>query len=229
MSWLTQSLSSTLGRKLIMSLTGLFLITFLIVHVAGNLQLLRDDGGEAFNIYAHFMTSNPVIRVTSILLYAGIIAHVVYSIILTRQNRKARPVQYAASKSASHASWASRNMGVLGTIILIFLVVHLRSFWYEYRFGEIPVVSYDGAEYRDIYTIVKAAFSQWWYSAFYLVSLGFLGFHLAHGFSSAFQTVGINHKKYSPFIQKLGLAFAIIVPFLFAIQPVYLFWISMQQ
>ncbi len=225
MSWFTESLSSSLGRKLIMSLTGIFLITFLVVHVAGNLQLLKLDGGESFNIYTKFMTTNPIIKTVSYLLYAGILAHVIYSIILTRVNRSARPVKYAYEKASTNSTWASRNMGLLGAVVLFFLVVHMRSFWFEMKFGDgVPMVEYDGEDYKNLYALVVTAFSQWWYVLIYLVSLAFLGFHLSHGFASAFQTLGLNHKKYTPFIEKLGLAFAIIVPILFATQPIAIFF-----
>lgn len=224
MSWFTDSLSSSLGRKLIMSLTGLFLITFLVVHMIGNLQLLNLDGGQSFNIYAKFMTTNPIIKTTSYLLYAGILIHVIYSIILTRLNRSARPVKYAYERASTNSSWASRNMGLLGAVVLVFLIIHMRQFWFEMKFGgNMPMVDYDGVQYKNLYALVVAAFSQWWYSLLYVVSLAFLAFHLSHGFASAFQTLGLNHKKYTPFIQKLGLTFSILISLLFAIQPIIIF------
>ncbi|MBT34593.1 MAG: succinate dehydrogenase [Thalassobius sp.] len=224
MSWFTKSLSSSLGRKLIMSLTGLFLITFLVVHMIGNMQLLKLDGGEAFNVYAKFMTTNPLIKTTSYLLYAGIIIHIIYSIILTRLNRSARPVKYAYEKASTNSTWASRNMGLLGSVILVFLVIHMRSFWFEMKFGgSMPMVDYDGVEYKNLYALVVAAFSQWWYTLIYVVSMVFLGYHLSHGFASAFQTLGLNHVKYNSFIKKFGIAFAVIIPLLFAIQPIVIF------
>ena len=118
----------------------------------------------------------------------------------------------------------SRNMGILGTIVLIFLVIHLRSFWYEMRFGQIPVVNYDGAgEFKDIYSIVVEAFNQWWYVALYVVAMIGLAFHLSHGFKSAFQTLGLTHKKYTPLIEGVGLWYSIIVPAIFALIPVVMF------
>ena len=120
MSWFTSAINSTLGKKVLMALTGLFLVTFLIVHLIGNLQLLAGDGGKAFNIYAKFMTTNPLIKTTSYLLYASFLAHIIWAILLTITNRNSRPVGYAnANKSGS---WSSRNMGILGTIIFNFLV-----------------------------------------------------------------------------------------------------------
>lgn len=223
MSWFTRALSSTIGRKVIMSLTGLFLITFLIVHVSGNMLLFKDDGGEAFNLYAEFMTTSPLIRVASIVLYSGLILHIVYSIILTFINRSARPVGYKKAHPNENSSWRSRNMGVLGTIIFIFLVIHMRTFWYTMHFGDIPVVNYEGVEVNDLYTVVKASFSQWWYTAFYILAMVGLGFHLVHGFWSAFQTLGLSHKKYTPFIKTLSLWFSIIICILFTSMPVYFY------
>lgn len=223
MSWFTQALSTTIGRKVIVSLTGLFLITFLIVHVAGNMLLFKDDGGEAFNLYAEFMTTSPLIVVASYILYAGIIAHVIYSLILSVYNKSARPIGYAKARPDENSSWKSRNMGILGTIVLIFLLVHMRAFWYEMKFGSLPIKNYAGVEVEDLYTVVIVAFSQWWYAGFYVLAMVGLGFHLAHGFWSAFHTLGMNHRKYMPMIKKISLLFAIIVPLLFASMPIYFF------
>jgi succinate dehydrogenase / fumarate reductase cytochrome b subunit len=223
MNWFTNFFSSTLGRKLVMALTGLFLIVFLAVHLAGNLQLLKSDGGRAFNVYAHFMTSNPIVKVISYVNYAFILLHIIWAIILSRRNRAARGGQgYAVSKNSSH--WTSRNMGILGTFILIFLVIHLRGFWYEMHWGGIATANYDGEEYKNLYAVVDAAYNQVWYVALYVVSMLLLAFHLFHGFGSAFQTLGLNHVKYNPVIRFVGVAFAIIVPALFAWIPLYMFF-----
>lgn len=222
MNWFTNFFSSSIGRKLLMAVTGLFLILFLAVHLAGNLQLLKDDEGRAFNIYAQFMTSNPLIKVVSYVNYATILAHVVIAIILSRQNKSARgPEGYAVANNSSH--WTSRNMGILGTFILIFLVVHLRGFWYEMHWGGIATANYDGVEYKNLYAVVDAAYNQIWYVAVYVISMLLLAFHLYHGFGSAFQTLGLNHVKYNPVIKFVGVAFAIIVPALFALIPIVMF------
>ncbi len=226
MSWVTKTLKSTLGRKLIMALTGLFLILFLTGHVSGNMLLFKNDGGEAFNIYAKFMTTNPAVKVLSWLTYISVIAHVIYSIILSRQNKAARPVGYAESKAATNSRWASRNMGILGTIILIFLVVHMQSFWAQMHWGDLPVVTYDGEEYKDLYSIVNFAFQNIFMVIGYVVAMAFLAFHLSHGFDSAFQTLGWNHKKYSPAIKAIGQFYCIVVPVLFAAMPLYIYFTS---
>jgi succinate dehydrogenase / fumarate reductase, cytochrome b subunit len=222
MNWFTSLLSSTLGRKLLMALTGLFLILFLVVHLIGNLQLLKDDGGEAFNIYAQFMTSNPLIKIVSYVNYTFILVHVIWAILLSRKNRQARgDVRYAVNKNSSE--WTSRNMGILGTFILLFLVIHLKGFWYEMHWGGIATANYEGKEVKDLYTVVEAAYGQLWYVGVYVVSMLILAFHLWHGFASAFQTLGLNHLKYNPVIKVVGRAFAIIVPALFALIPIWMF------
>lgn len=224
MSWVTKTFTSTLGRKLLMALTGLFLILFLIGHVSGNMLLFKDDGGQAFNEYAKFMTTNPAVKILSYLTYISIIAHVVYAIILSAKNKKARPIGYAESKASTNSTWNSRNMGILGTIILIFIVVHLQNFWAEMHWGGIPVVNYESCEYKDLYSVVYGAFSNIGLVALYVVAMAFLGFHLNHGFASAFQTLGLNHKKYTPAIKFIGTAFSIIVPALFASMPIYIYF-----
>ncbi|MCA6075341.1 succinate dehydrogenase cytochrome b subunit [Fulvivirga sedimenti] len=223
MSWLTNALSSTLGRKLLMAATGLFLITFLVVHLAGNLQLLSDDGGESFNVYAKFMTTNTFIKTTSYLLYATFLIHIIWAILLSVNNRSARPVGYKVSAASTNSTWSSRNMGFLGTIVFIFLVIHLANFWWKMKFGEMPMVEYDGAEYKDLYTVVSTAFGELWLVILYVVAMIGLMFHLFHGFQSAFQTLGLNHPKYNPAIKIIGSIIAIVIPALFASIPILMY------
>lgn len=222
MTWFTEFLSSTLGKKLIMSLTGLFIILFLVVHLAGNLQLLHDDEGRAFNLYAAFMTSNPLIKTVSYVNYTLILVHVIWAIRLGRLNKSARgSVGYTVNKNSSH--WTSRNMFVLGSLIFIFLVFHLRGFWAEMHWGGISTANYDGKEVKDLYAVVEAAYNQLWYVGIYVVSMAILGFHLWHGFASAFQTLGLNHLKYNGVISFIGKVFAIVVPALFAWIPIAMY------
>ncbi len=212
-------INSSIGRKLWMSLTGLFLCLFLVVHLAGNLQLIWGTP-EAFNEYSAFMTSFPLIKITSYLLYASIILHVVDGIMLARQNQAARPVNYKHNNPSANSSWASRSMALLGLITLVFLVIHMKSFWYEMHWGEIGL---DANNNKDLYSVTVAAFQQWWYSAFYIVCMIALAFHLSHGFQSAFQTLGINHPKYTGIIKTVGAWFAVVVPLAFASIPVWIF------
>ena len=206
-----------------MSASGFFLLFFLLGHLAGNLPLLLPNVADStrlqFNAYAHFMTTNPAVKVLSYVTYFFILLHAVLALILTRDNRRARPIGYRKSTRTS-ASWAAKNMGLLGSLILIFLVVHLRSFWYEMHWGAIGV---DAAGNRDLYEVVVVACSALWYVAFYVLSMGLLGLHLAHGFWSAFQSVGASAPRYSPIIRTVGLGFAVVVPLLFASIPIVLY------
>ena len=224
MKWFLEMFSSTLGRKLVMALTGLFLISFLLIHLIGNLQLLKHDGGHAFNVYAEFMSTNPLIQTISKLNFSFILIHILWSAMLTVRNRKARGSEGYAVSSSKSSIWSSRNMGILGTIILVFLVIHLKDFWAQMHYGGIPTLNYDGKEVRDIYTIVAYWFAVDWYVGLYVFCMAGVAFHLWHGFISAFQTLGLNHMKYNPVINFVGKAFAIIVPALFAWIPIAMFF-----
>lgn len=203
-----------------MSITGIFIIVFVAVHVSGNSLLFKNDGGLAFNAYSSLMSTNPLIQMVSKVNYALILLHVIYAIVLTRKNQSARPVGYAIPGGSVSSSWASRNMMLLGIILFVFLIIHLRGFWYEMHYGNL---GFDSNGNKDLYAIVVAAYSQWWYVGIYVVSMIALSFHLSHGFSSTFQSLGLNHTKYTPFIKLVGRLFSIIVPLLFALMPIYLF------
>ena len=223
MGWLSKTLTSSLGKKLIMSLTGLFLIIFLVVHLAGNLQLLKDDGGMAFNIYAKFMTSNPLVKIASYLLYATFLIHIILSAALTINNRKSKGKGYAVSGVRQDVTWNSKNMGIIGTIIFVFLVIHLKNFWYEMHWGSIPIATYDEEIFKDLYAVVHAAYQELWYVIFYVVGMIAVGFHLYHGFQSAFQTLGLNHQKYTPTIKLIGAGFSLIIPAIYALIPLLMY------
>ena len=223
MNWFTKFLKSSLGKKVIMSLTGLFLIIFLIVHLTGNLQLLINDDGEKFNLYAKFMTSNPLIKTVSYGLYFFIVLHTIQGLMLWRQNSKARSSRYAVA-SKSTTDFASRNMAYLGMVILIFLVIHLWQFWFQMKTGGLEMIAYEGHEpVKDLFVAVDYAFHQWWYVLFYVVCMVVLAFHLKHGFQSAFQSLGLNHKKYTPLIKTIGAIYSIVVPLGFALIPIIIY------
>lgn len=225
MKWIIDLFASTLGRKLLMALTGLFLISFLVVHLIGNLQLLKADNGEAFNRYAEFMGHNTLIQIIAKGNFFFIFLHIIISLILTLRNRDARgPEGYRSNKGKKSSIWASRNMGVLGTLILIFLVIHLRHFWGESKFGTLEPAVYGGETFGNLQAVVNYWFSIGWYVALYVFCMIALAFHLWHGFQSAFQTLGLNHPKYNPIINFVGKAFAIIVPALFAWIPVAIYF-----
>lgn len=230
MSWLTEFLVSSIGRKLIMSLTGLFLIVFLVIHLIGNLQLLAGDGGQAFNIYAKFMTSNPLIKTVSYLLYFSILLHAIQGIILWRKNREARGSQgYAVKvvKAASTSATAAANMAWLGIVIFVFICIHMYQFWLQMKLGNLPMAIYEGQEYKDLYAITSEAFANPGYVVFYVLSMAVVGYHLWHGFQSSFQTLGLNHRKYTPVIHGLGKLYSVLVPALFALIPLMMYFRSM--
>jgi len=238
-----------------MALTGIFLCTFLIVHMVGNLQLFKGDDGFAFNQYAVLMTTNPLIKFVSYGLYAMILFHAFWGLYLEVQNRKARPQRYAVVNNSS--SWASRNMAILGTILLVYIAVHMGDFWYEYKFGYVPfkeyveeiktgeiisqrsmeegyvqevkVVEYVDQEkdlrtiiIKDLYAEVAESFRNPLLVVFYVLSMVALSYHLVHGFQSAFQSLGLNHPKYTPLIKNVGIwVFAILIPLAFAAMPLY--------
>lgn len=224
MKWLMTFFGSSIGKKLLMSLTGLFLILFLLVHLAGNLQLLKDDGGMSFNVYAKLMTTNPLIKVIAYGNYFFIILHVFVGISLAIYNRSAKGQKYAVSNS-NKTSWASKNMALLGTLILAFILIHMGDFWLKMKMGQLPMVTYPGVEgeIKDLYFRVSEAFKEPLLVGAYVVGMIVLAFHLHHGFQSAFQTLGINHKKYSPIIKTIGVAYAILIPLGFAIIPIWHF------
>lgn len=265
-------LKSSLAKKYWMALTGLFLCLFLAGHLAGNLQLIFGDALQ-FNQYALFMTTNPAVKLLSYLTYISILFHAIDGILLTVQNRKARPIGYAKENQAANTTWASRNMAVLGTLILVFIVTHMVNFWAVMHFdknmplqtttidfqgtkqelylttdgGYLPKVQVDQGQfviknrtefydatanlkfkdgYKDLHKITFAFFKDEQYgliaTILYVIAMMVLSFHLLHGFASAFQSLGLNNPKYNALIRGFGKGFAIIVPFLFAIIPIYI-------
>jgi succinate dehydrogenase / fumarate reductase cytochrome b subunit len=201
-----------------MGITGLFLISFLMVHCFLNSLIFINDGGETFNLGAEFMAKNWVIRAMEIVLFGGLLWHIIQAAILTRENKKARPVAYAASNPSANSKWYSRSMGLLGTILLIFLIIHLRHFWVVSRFTD-EITS--GRE--TLFNEMKEVFSQLWVVILYCLAMVSLGYHLLHGFKSAFQTLGWNHVKYNAIIEKTGVIISIVLPVLFAAMPIAIY------
>lgn len=169
MSKFFESLNSSVGRKWLMAFTGLFLCLFVLVHMSGNLQLFKHDGGKAFNQYAIFMTTFPLIKAVSYVNYLLILVHALNGFYLVNKNRKARPVKYIGTKSEASSSWSSNNMGILGTILLVFIVIHMGHFWREFHFepleakqyitkiGEMPT---NGAPFDTVITIKAEDFKE---------------------------------------------------------------------
>ena len=213
---------TTLFRKILMSLTGLFIAFFLVIHLAGNLQLLLppEVAHKQYNWYSHLLSHNILIEVIAILLYISILAHILDALYITVTNYRAGGRSLKKDTRGQVSKWHSRNMGVLGVVILVFLAVHLKDYWYVYKFGELPM---DEFGRKDLYTIVMASFENSWYILLYLVGFIGLGYHLAHGVSSAFRTLGLYNRSYVRIFKYLGIAFAILLPLGYAIIPVIIY------
>lgn len=219
--------TSSIGKKIIMGLTGLFLITFLIIHVGVNSCIFLNDGGETFNTVAHFMSHNWILRFLEIGLFAGLILHIVQGLLVWKQNSAARPVKYAVNAPAANSKWYSRSMGLLGTLLLFFLIIHVSKFFLDTKIAMYA----DGGAHdagHDLYAEMKTEFQKWWVVVIYIIGVISLFWHLIHGFQSAFQTLGISHKRYTPLIKMIGIGYSVIVCLLFALMPVafYAGWIN---
>jgi len=224
MKWLLNLFNSSIGQKLIMSLTGLFLCSFLLIHLIGNLQLLYADGGKAFNSYAYFMTNNILIKTVSWGLYAMILLHAIKGILMALNNRKAGGGNRYAVSSNENASWTSKNMAILGSWVFIFIGIHMAQFWGQMHFGDMALVNIDGVQVKELYGIVVAAYENPLIVVFYVVSMFMIGAHLWHGFGSAFQSLGIRHNKYTPIIETVGKVYSVLIPGAFAIIPIWMYF-----
>jgi succinate dehydrogenase / fumarate reductase cytochrome b subunit len=223
MKW-SEMFTSSVGKKWVMALTGLFLITFLVVHVGINACIWANDGGVMFGDAAHFMGSSWVIRIIEIGLMAGFLIHIVQGLVLVFQNRSKRRKGYAVTMGSKGSTWYSRSMGLLGTLILIFLIIHLSHFW-------VPNRSHQGwllGPEREVYKDMQATFQSEWVVILYIAGCISLAWHLMHGFQSAFRTIGVSNKRYLVLLNTAGIAFSIIVPLIFAMMPIsfYLGWLK---
>ncbi len=218
-------INSSIGKKLLMSLAGLFLIVFLVVHLAINLLVLLDSS-EAFNKAAYFMGTNLVIRAMEIVLFGGFLIHMIYGVIVSLQNMIARPINYKKSNN-SQTSFFSKYMFHTSVIITIFLVLHLLDFYIKSKFlGEVGDAVYDGKHYHDLASMVIARFKIGWVVVIYILALLGLGFHLHHGFQSAFQTLGLNHPVYTPIIKVIGFVYTILITLGFISIPIIVYYLK---
>ena len=207
--------NSSVGQKILVGLTGLFLCTFLVVHLTGNFLLFKNDGGEAFEIYSDFMSTNTGIRILEIGLALGFLAHIILGVITWVSNRMARPEHYAVNRASQNSELSSRVTFITGSTIFIFLVVHLRSFFVPTRFpGDIK---------PNMFELVKSAFQNPYYDGFYIIALILLGYHLRHGFQSAFQTFGLR-PGYHRLIDLVAVVFWLLIPIGYATMPIYFLW-----
>lgn len=219
MSSVTVFLNSSIGKKLMMAVTGSFLLIFLIVHLIGNITLFF--GPTVFNGYVSTLdVVKPLIRVIEVVLLAAFVLHIYNGFKLWLENKKAKGIKYQVNGSAENSDVFSRTMFLTGSIVFIFLVTHLGTFFWRFNVHD-PMGLANVHQYFDI---VVYFFGIWWYVLLYIVAMVLLGFHLNHGFQSAFQTFGWNHKKYFSFIQKLGTVYAVIMAAGFASMPLYFFF-----
>jgi succinate dehydrogenase / fumarate reductase, cytochrome b subunit len=211
----TTLLTSSVGRKILMALSGLFLSSFLVVHFYINLFLFKCDAGREFDAYAEFMAKYPLLRPIEIVLFAGFLFHAFIGIWLWLMNRRARPVRYHLHETGETSTLSSRIMWITGGVIAAFLVIHINGFFVTSRFI---------TPERSMYDIVAEAFKNPWTDAVYVIALFFLGYHLYHGFQSAFQTFGLRHARYKRLIDWVGAIFWLLIPLGFAAMPLYFYW-----
>lgn len=216
-----------------MSLTGLFLISFLIVHVCINACIFNDlsfidpdDNGDMFNRAAHFMASSVLVRTMEYGLFLGFIIHIVQGYVLEAKNLSRRGQGYKVNLGNRGSKWYSRTMGLLGTLLLLFLIMHIAHFWVPSRITGLEEV--EGKNYHNMFTVMVDVFQNPIVVILYVVGCISLAYHLLHGFQSAFRTLGVHNTRYIGMIKGLGAAFSIIVPFVFAMMPIaiYLDWIG---
>lgn len=210
--------------KWVVAVTGLFLCAFLVVHLAGNLPLLWPEAvaRPAYNAYAARLAASAPMQAASWVLRAALVAHVAASLFLVVRNRRARgPARYAYARPARTSPWYARSMGALGLVVLVFLGVHVRTFWVTYHLGDPGL---DPAGHRDLYAIARAAFDRPWYVAFYVVSIGAVALHLLHGVAAATRSVGLHHPGWARTAARVGRVFAAAVFVGFAALPLWMLW-----
>ena len=235
MKW-SEFFASSVGKKFVMAITGLFLILFLIVHVTVNacmwaMVLVPGDNGEVFNKAAHWLGQTLVPRVLEIGLFIFFIIHIVQGYVLEVQNRQRRGIGYEVPMGSRGSAWYRKSMGLLGTLIFLFLIVHIADFWIPSRFGGLNEIAYDdtpGKAYNNLYGKMMLVFQNPWIVVLYIIGCISLAWHLIHGFQSSFRTIGVSNKRYLIALNSIGWVFSIIVCLLFAMMPVsvYLGWVK---
>ncbi|MEM7551243.1 MAG: succinate dehydrogenase cytochrome b subunit [Bacteroidota bacterium] len=212
-------------RKSIIAGSGLFLCVFLVVHLSANCILLLPESiaRDLYNSYSTTLRESPLIKVVAYLLYLSILLHVIYAAIVTYINRKAKPDKYVANKSLENSSFASQNMGWLGVLILIFIIVHLANFWARIKLGIGESVGMDSNGNVDVYEVTYSLFQNAYYVLFYSVLSIPLGYHLNHGLKSGFKTLGFYHKKGLTLLAKVSLVYAVVISVGFGIIPIVVY------
>lgn len=214
--FLCRYLKSSIGKKQIMGLTGLALCGFLLTHMAGNLLIIY--GADAFNLYGHKIITNPLLIPMEIGLLTVFLVHIGLGLKLAWENCTARPVKYHTKVNTGRgATFASNTMPYTGLIILVFLVLHLLHF----KWGAHYMVTVDGQEMRDLHRLAMELFSSLGYVTWYVFVMIVLGIHLSHGFASAFQSLGLNHPKFTPILKRVSCLYALLIAVGFAIIPIW--------
>jgi succinate dehydrogenase / fumarate reductase cytochrome b subunit len=197
--------STSVGTKLLIGLTGLFLVVYLVVHIAGNLMVFL--GRDLFNQYSHTLAGNPIVVVIEVVLVAGFLVHIFKTVTMYLANRRARPAGYAVKRYAgapSRKSVASSTMIVSGIWLLVFVILHVQAF----RFG----LDYETADgIRDLYRVEMQVFSNPLTVAFYVLTMVIVGSHLWHGVSSGFQSLGADNPRWTPRLLVAGRALAVFI------------------
>ncbi len=211
-------IGTTLGRKYIVGITGVFWALFVMLHMLGNLLVFA--GAEVYNKYSHALISNPFIYAIEFILVILISFHIILALSLKVRNLRANPTKYAVLPSkAKSATVSSRTMAYSGLALLGFIIWHIATF----KYGPLYSVTYGGVEMRDLFKLVEGAFKQPMYLGLYALSMFLVGSHLIHGIKASFQTFGLLHPRYNSFIQKFGCTYAIVVALGFILPPLYFF------
>ncbi|MDR2627875.1 MAG: succinate dehydrogenase cytochrome b subunit [Dysgonamonadaceae bacterium] len=213
MYWL---FNSSIGRKLVMSISGIFLVLFLLFHCCMNLTLLFS--AEAYDTICTLLGANWYAIAGTLLLAAGFFVHIIYALVLTLQNRKARGADKYASSNKTQTEWAAKNMFVLGLVIVGFLILHMYHFWYKMQLAEL--LHWEGAVEEGSALVIEL-FSRPVYALIYILWLAALWFHLTHGVWSAFQSIGWNNKTWYPRTKYISNIVATLIMLGFAAVPVF--------
>ncbi len=218
-------LSASIGRKVFMSLTGLFLISFLTLHLTLNLLLIFDDSGILFNQAANFMATNPMIKIMEPILALGFIIHIIWAGWITLDNMRARPQGYASGDQLLKWWAPSKNMFILGGMILVFLILHIFNFWVKLKITGDPLLANPtgtATQMHNTYALVSNLFINFpLYDALYVLGGILVGLHISHGFWSAFQTIGLSNINWMKRLKCLANLIGIIFAIGFSAIPIY--------
>ena len=215
-------LRTLIGKKVIVSLSGLFLMIFLLVHMSINLALIFDHsmqtGGKFYDQAVHFMSTNPMMKIMEPVLAIGFLVHIIFSIIVSIQNMRARPKRYLKVRQEENASWASRNMIILGLLIFLFIIIHMSHFFVDFKMGNVSGSHYEYVIAPFVDCVV--------FNLIYIFAAIFLWLHLSHGFWSAFQSIGLSNDLWRKRLTIIGKTYSFIVAGGFISVPIYFLFLA---